>query len=53
MDPDATLADIRWTIREYREGNLDIYMDDLIALIDDLDNWLSRGGFKPKAWETK
>jgi hypothetical protein len=32
MDPDATLADIRWTIREYREGNRDIYMDDLFVL---------------------
>lgn len=60
MDPDATLARMRelqleW-LSAYRRGETDPDVrediaDELFACVEDLDAWLSIGGFLPKAWE--
>lgn len=50
MDPDAALEAIRDAIRfvEMDSAPTNFYaIDDLIAL----DEWLSNGGFLPKAWQ--
>lgn len=43
MDPDATLAQIH---AYDDEGN----SDEAMLLFHALDEWLSKGGFLPKAW---
>ena len=55
MDPNATLEAIRNTIREIRtetdpERKADL-ADHLANYVEDLDDWLTRGGFAPWAWE--
>ena len=45
MDPDATLADIEWTLREVRATE----EPELRTLCLDLKRWLERRGFEP-AW---
>lgn len=54
MDPDVTLAEIRELIaQDYRS---ELARDDVCALIERveaLDNWLKRGGFLPKVWQTR
>ena len=58
MDPDATLADIKWTIRTFNAGRKDPDMaqpdmGEFIDLVDSLDHWISRGGFLPESWERR
>lgn len=43
MDPDATLAEAREAIQAWEFG---VAADAFVAL----DEWLSSGGFPPKAW---
>jgi hypothetical protein len=54
MDPNAALSRIRELVeannRVTDASRLDI-ADELAELIDGLDNWLSRGGFPPDAWD--
>jgi hypothetical protein len=61
MDPDTTLTIIRQTRAEIRRriadgettdisGPLEEAMTVLAQATEDLDNWLSRGGFLPAAW---
>jgi hypothetical protein len=48
MDPNETLA----RLRELAEKpvSLDV-CEEMQGLFDDLDQWLSKGGFKPAAWD--
>ena len=57
MDPDACLAEIRRLV-----GRLNSEMDEAVAAgltadlcehIEDMDDWLSTGGFLPKQWDGK
>jgi hypothetical protein len=54
MDPDAALEHLRTLIRQLRQTTTTEAQADLgeqIAdTVDDLDQWMSRGGFAPKAW---
>lgn len=55
MDPDATLKLIRERVRAILNSNGKA-SDEAYFLAEDvltLDNWLSTGGFKPKAWSEK
>lgn len=47
MDPDACLEEIRLLISENRGDEL---TDILKEKFENLDAWLSCGGFLPKAW---
>lgn len=57
MDPDVTLADIRALCADMPDSETTSAADmgaHLAALIDSveaLDEWLSRGGFLPAAWQ--
>ena len=44
MDPDTTLREARIA---YEEGRY----EDAAHLYNELDNWLTRGGFHPASWE--
>lgn len=48
MDPNATLARIRWLIE-----NGSTYDDwhELAQLVKALDEWLSKGGMPPRDWK--
>lgn len=54
MDPNKTLANIRAIIAELRRTNTTGKVielgDELSWMIQDLDEWLSKGGFLPAAW---
>jgi hypothetical protein len=54
MDPDSTLAALRDLISRLRSAattdtKADL-ADELADTVDDLDGWLTRGGFLPRAW---
>ncbi len=56
MDPNAALEELRRMVREI-EGAADNCGHEVSALVYDftdrfsaLDEWLSRGGFKPAEW---
>ena len=58
MDPDQSLANARAALAAYRKGESaeesSLMWDaavDLAEAFEALDGWLSRGGFKPKAWD--
>lgn len=54
MDPNTTLARIHELITDARHANtLEARHDaglDLAEAVEDLDDWLSKGGFLPAAW---
>lgn len=57
MDPNATLETIREQYATLRlmlddtNGNLAEAAEDLLDAIQDLDGWLSKGGFLPNDWQ--
>ena len=57
MDPNVTLAKIRthvWEAKE-RKGDHGVYawnLEQACHLFEDLDAWVSAGGFLPHAWES-
>jgi hypothetical protein len=56
MDPDEALRRIRAAIvharaEEYRGANYGAHVEELMELVSALDEWLTRGGFKPKDWK--
>jgi hypothetical protein len=63
MDPDELLRRLRRAAKDAIETedemqerlpDLEVVVGDLAALgqmVQDLDTWLSRGGFLPKAWK--
>lgn len=54
MDPDETLRIIRERVTEWYsgDGNSVEIAADLVEHLAVLDEWLSKGGFKPQAWNT-
>lgn len=54
MDPDALLTTLREAVQESREdGTTEEIVDRLWAmadLVDNLDAWLTGGGFLPSDW---
>lgn len=64
MDPDEALREIRRAVAEYRRREesetgiefdlaLGALMETLVDSSEALDDWLSKGGFRPTAWEHK
>jgi hypothetical protein len=58
MDPDAVLEKGREALRLYlrrfyNKGTGLSEANDLADAFESLDDWLSRGGFLPKAWQKK
>lgn len=60
MDPNRTLLELRAAIKRVLESDPQDQEDyeqfeedasQLANAADDLDNWLSRGGFLPDAWK--
>jgi hypothetical protein len=57
MDPNANLQEqreiVRWLldINEENADELSKKTDRLAQLVEALDDWLSKGGFPPKAWD--
>lgn len=54
MDPNKLLEEIRETYRRINEGEDYVDSGDAVALaelVQCMDTWLSRGGFKPDAWK--
>jgi hypothetical protein len=57
MDPTANLAEQRRIQARITEGeyeNLDDQLEDygrLAQLAEDLDNWITSGGFQPSQWK--
>jgi hypothetical protein len=61
MDPDETLRQIRLTIKQLRVEDKPVggiaehtfvqHARDLAELVDGLDEWLSKSGFLPAAWQ--
>lgn len=53
MDPNATLARIRELAAQLEIDSSDPYVvEELAEQFTALDEWLSKGGFKPSAWVT-
>ncbi|MBK6639629.1 MAG: hypothetical protein IPG34_19600 [Rhodocyclaceae bacterium] len=55
MDPNETLKRIRMIVKRDLEGDT-MSVDDfdvLVDLVNDLDEWMSRGGFPPTEWVFK
>jgi hypothetical protein len=54
MDPNETLRQIRLLIRQSRvDRDPQTFIQharDLADAVEDLDAWMSRGGFAPKEW---
>lgn len=52
MDPDSTLAALRQiTDKSFPEGLDDNEISTVVNLFIALDEWLSKGGFLPEAWQ--
>lgn len=50
MDPNATLKSIRELANMMAQGNDSEVSVELTEAIDNLDTWLSAGGFLPADW---
>ena len=52
MDPNATLERIRTLVAAMLDrSDTSDETDELVQAIDNLDTWISRGGFLPEAWQ--
>lgn len=53
MDPDVVLLQLRSAAREYDPNSPDAAADAQVVVdgFMALDEWLTKGGFLPKAWE--
>lgn len=56
MDPNKTLDEVRGLVFDilYLDHDQHDYlaaMEDLASKVEDLDEWLSRGGFLPDVWQ--
>jgi hypothetical protein len=54
MDPNAALAEIRTLIHEAREAtgpHAEAALNEMSEYFEGLDEWLSKGGFLPAAWD--
>lgn len=57
MDPDETLSQLRVAIRAVQSAESSVSAaaaaDSLAEYASALDQWLSKGGFLPKAWSRR
>lgn len=54
MDPDLTLRGVQELIRDVRRALPGGHVaNDLADRVEALDEWLTRGGFYPDAWQSK
>jgi len=55
MDPNEALEQIRQAVARYHNATSDLEItfaaEAVINGFEDLDRWLSRGGFAPQAWD--
>ncbi|BCP36387.1 hypothetical protein MINTMi198_17570 [Mycobacterium intracellulare M.i.198] len=51
MDPNEALQDIRNGLANYFANGIDVDLDHIFDRVEALDEWLSRGGFLPDAWQ--
>jgi hypothetical protein len=53
MDPNEILRLMREVVAEYRkpQPSSDSLLADLVQQVEAMDEWLSKGGFLPSAWE--
>ncbi len=52
MDPDECLDRIRQIVNLADDGDISVYIDELVDAFQGLDEWLSMGGFLPNDWKT-
>ena len=52
MDPNETLRLMRERIEEWNNGEVD-HMDEVGEWFEQLDDWISNGGFLPSDWQPK
>lgn len=54
MDPNETLRELREAVTRWHEADLFETergaAEDMAALVDSLDEWITAGGFLPNAW---
>ena len=53
MDPTATLSEIRYLIKAWQSGNTTdptFYADELTTHVQNLDEWITKGGHLPTPW---
>jgi hypothetical protein len=54
MDPNKTLANIRAITHDIRTRPVEEVFDladELAEFVNDLDTWLTQGGYPPTAWD--
>lgn len=52
MDPNEALSEIRRILQAYAsEGEEFVDCDRFFDLVQGLDEWISKGGFLPEAWQ--
>lgn len=55
MDPDATLENIRLSIADYQRYGMSLgqeHFDRFLEAVDELDKWITNGGFPPSDWRS-
>lgn len=53
MDPNATLADIRDLVKRILDYEDEGYAMDLAESVENLDKWITGGGFLPGDWKNQ
>jgi hypothetical protein len=50
MDPNVALVAIRSMLNAHKNGQR-FDVDDFAEIVNGLDEWLTKGGFLPQAWQ--
>lgn len=52
MDPNETLRSLRELVEQVynEEGDVNDQLEDFAGYFEDLDGWISKGGFLPRDW---
>lgn len=50
MDPDKTLELLRAITREFHQDE-PVSVAEMVQHFENLDSWLSRGGYLPRLWQ--
>ena len=50
MDPDALLINLRAAVAAFIHNDDFEVVDDIVYMFDNLDHWLTNGGFIPTDW---
>lgn len=49
MDPDEVYEDLMGLVKQVMAGET-VEVEDLAGAVQDLDEWITKGGYLPKAW---